>query len=195
MQKLCAAAAVVTVGCVGLIAVREVLEPEPAETWRGIRVEPEVGRDGYVRPIWDVPDTDIHREDGSPACTAYTRTPITYVGVGDGLDREHIVALGEVWDSRPAGFDRATFRRIAEDHDNLTLATASANRSKGDRDAAEWQPDYNGAWMAHSVIDVKQEYDLSIDPAERDWLEQLVGSGPNVIQCDTTTPQQQGRGR
>ena len=167
------------------------VQPKPVTSnrWRGIRVEPEVGRSGYVRPSWNVRDTDIHRQDGSPACTAYTRTPITTVGTGDGLDREHIVALAEAWDSRPSGFSQAMLRRIAEDHDNLTLATASANRSKGARDAAEWRPDYNGAWMAHRVVEVKREYDLSVDPAERNWLERLLGSAPDEITCGggTTT--------
>ncbi len=157
--------------------------PPTEERWRGIRVAPEAGRSGYERPSWEVRDTDIYRQDGSPACTPYTRTPITTVGPGDGLDREHIVALAEAWDSRPPGFQRSTLRRIAEDHDNLTLATASANRSKSDRDTAEWRPEYNGAWMAHRVVEVKREYDLSVDPGERDWLERLLGSGPDEITC------------
>jgi len=167
------------------ISFRVEAPPDPVDDtrWRGIRVAAEVGRSGYVRPSWDVRDTDIHREDGSPACTAYTRTPITAVGTGDGLDREHIVALAEAWDSRPAGFDQAMLRRIAEDHDNLTLATASVNGSKSDPDAAEWRPEYNGAWMANRVVEVKREYDLSVDPAERDWLERLIGSGPDEITC------------
>ncbi len=163
-----------------------VQRPPSTERWRGIRVEPEVGRSGYVRPSWNVRDTDIYRQDGSPDCTAYTQTPITNVGTGDGLDREHIVALAEAWDSRPAGFSQATLRRIAEDHDNLTLATASANRSKGARDAAEWRPDHNGAWMANRVVEVKREYDLSVDPTERDWLERLLGSGPDAITCGSS---------
>ena len=152
--------------------------------WRGIRVAPEAGRTGYERPNWNVRDTEIHQQDGSPACTPYTRTPITDVGPGDGLDREHIVALAEAWDSRPTRFDRSTLRRIAEDHANLTLALARANRSKGARDAAEWQPEYNGAWMAHRVIEVKRKYDLSVDRSERDWLERLLGSGPDRIICN-----------
>ena len=127
------------------------------DRWRGIRVEPEVGRSGYSRPTWNVRDSDIHRQDGAPGCTAYTRTPITTVGPGDGLDREHIVALAEAWDSRPAGLTRSDLGRIAEDHDNLTLAVASANRSKSDRDAAEWQPEHNGAWLAHRVVEVKRK--------------------------------------
>ena len=164
--------------------------------WRGIRVAPEAGRAGYQRPSWNrwnVQDTEIYRQDGSPACTPYTRTPINYVGVGDGLDREHIVALAEAWDSRPdsrsALFRQSTLQRIAEDHDNLTLATASANRSKGDRDAAEWRPGYNGAWMAYRIVEVKRKYNLSVDPAERYWLERLLGSGPDAITCrQTETP-------
>ena len=65
----------------------------------------------------------------------------------------------------------------------MTLATASANRSKSDRDAAEWRPEHNGAWMAHRVVEVKREYDLSVDPEERDWLERLLGSGSDEITC------------
>ena len=47
--------------------------PRTEERWRGIRVAPEAGRSGYQQPSWDVRDTDIYRQDGSPACTPYTR--------------------------------------------------------------------------------------------------------------------------
>lgn len=87
---------------------------QPQTRWRGIRVTAESARAGFERPDWDVRDTEIHRRDGSPPCTPYTRTPIAYVGPGDGLDREHIVALAEAWDSRPAGFDTSTLRAVAE---------------------------------------------------------------------------------
>lgn len=70
----------------------------------------------------------------------------------------------------------------------VTLATASANGSKGDRDAAEWRPQYNGAWMANRVVQVKQRYDLSVNPTERDWLERLLGSGPDEITCNAAPP-------
>ena len=163
-------------------------QAQPPETrWRGIRVAAESARAGYERPDWDVRDTEIHRRDGSPPCTPYTRRPITYAGPGDGLDREHIVALAEAWDSRPAGFDAGTLRAVAEDHANLTLADAGANRSKSAHDAARWRPPYNGAWMAHRVLEVKRRYDLSVDPAERDALETLLASGPDRITCEVAT--------
>ena len=163
-----------------------IVEQEVTDTstlLQGLRVTPESGRDGYQRPSWNVPDTEIHARDGSPACTAYSRMPITDVGPGDGLDREHIVALAEAWDSRPPGFSQSDLQRIANDHDNLTLARASINRSKSDHDAAGWQPKFNGAWMAHRIVEVKRKYDLSIDPAERDWLVRLLESGPDQIVC------------
>lgn len=156
--------------------------------WNGIRVTAESSRTGYERPDWDVRDTEIHRRDGSPPCTPYTRTPIAYVGPGDGLDREHIVALAEAWDSRPRGFTRADLRAVAEDHANLTLADAGTNRTKSAQDAAEWTPRYNRAWMAHRIVEVKQRYDLSVDPAERDVLERLLASGPDRITCTGATP-------
>ena len=160
---------------------------QPQTRWRGIRVTAESARAGFERPDWDVRDTEIHRRDGSPPCTPYTRTPIAYVGLGDGLDREHIVALAEAWDSRPAGFDTSTLRAVAEDHANLTLADAGANRSKSAHDAAQWRPPHNGAWMAHRVVEVKLRYDLSVDPAERDALETLLASGPDRITCEGAT--------
>ena len=42
--------------------------------------------------------------------------------------------------------------------------------------------------MAHRVVEVKRRYDLSVDPADRNWLERLLGSGPERIVCGTTPP-------
>ena len=134
----------------------------------------------------NVRDTEIHRLDGAPGCTPYTRTPIAYVGRGDGLDRKHIVTLAEAWESRPPGFTRADLRAVAEDHANLTLADAGTNRSKSARDAAEWTPRYNGAWMAYRIIEVKRRHELSVDPVERNALERLLAAaGPNHLQRRT----------
>lgn len=158
--------------------------------WRGIRVTAESLRAGYIRPSWNVVDTEIWKQDGSPACTAYTGTAITRVGVGDGLDREHIVALAEAWDSRPKGFVASDLRAIAEDHANLTLAVASVNRSKSDKDAADWKPNpvRNGRWFAERVVEVKRKYDLSVDPAERDRLDDLLRTGSDTIECTPAEP-------
>ena len=171
-----------------LLLASTALAQQPEPRWRGIRVAAESGRAGYERPDWNVRDTEIHQLDGAPPCTPYTRTPIAYVGPGDGLDREHIVALAEAWDSRPPGFGTAELRAVAEDHANLTLAEAAANRGKSAGDAAEWRPRHNGAWMAHRVVEVKRRHGLSVDPAERDALERLLASGPDRITCQGASP-------
>ena len=55
------------------------------------------------------------------------------------------------------------------------------NRSqKGARDAAEWMPTHHGAWFAERVIQVKLEYGLSVDPAERTrWRHYSPAGEPN----------------
>ena len=90
-------------------------------------------------------------------------------------DIEHIVALAEAHDSAIADDRRRTF---AADLDNLTIADPTVNRSqKSAKDAAEWKPTRHGAWFAERVIQVKLEYGLTIDPAERDALKVLLASG------------------
>ena len=75
-------------------------------------------------------------------------------------------------------------RDIASDLENLTIADPTVNRSeKSDRDAAEWMPDRHGAWFAARVIAVKREYELSVDPAERDALEMLLAGSEAELNC------------
>ena len=54
---------------------------------------------------------------------------------------------------------------------------------KGARDAAEWRPTRHGAWFAQRVIQVKREYGLTVDPAERDALEALLAGGGAQLNC------------
>ena len=101
-------------------------------------------------------------------------------------DIEHIVALAETHDSGIADDRR---RDIASDLDNLTIADPTVNRSaKSDREAAEWMPARHGAWFAERVIQVKLEYGLSVDPAERDALEALLAGGEAQLNCVDGTP-------
>ena len=57
------------------------------------------------------------------------------------------------------------------------------NSRKGARDAAEWMPIQHGAWFAERVIQVKLEYGLTVDPAERDALEALIAGGGAQLNC------------
>ena len=171
-----------------------------AVTWRGLKVCDERPRDGYDRDAFGTgyssleddiitalpPTMKTNGKVYTPySCIAFD---ITTSGTA-ATDIEHIVALAETHDSGIADNRR---RDIASDLDNLTIADPTVNRSqKGDRDAAEWMPARHGAWFAERVIQVKMEYGLSVDPAERDALEALLASGGAQLTCvaaDEPTP-------
>lgn len=118
----------------------------------------------------------------------YTCTPFTVESRRRGrlaadTDVDHVVSLREAHDSglRPA--DRV---RFAADGRNHRLATPSANRSKGARDAARWTPRFNAKARARIVLNVKAAYGLSIDPAERAALEAAL-AGPDAP-CPRRSP-------
>jgi hypothetical protein len=97
------------------------------------------------------------------------------------LDVDHMVPLKEAWDSGAYGWDSATRTAFANDlgyAHSLVAVTASSNRSKSDRDPAQWLPSneaflcsYTFRWMA-----VKYRWSLSIDRAEALQLGRLVSS-------------------
>lgn len=90
-------------------------------------------------------------------------------------DIEHIVARSEAHDSGLCAADRATRRQFASDLINLTLASPPVNRSqKSGKDAAEWLPELNHCWFAARVVEVRQQYSLTIDDRERDALESIL---------------------
>ena len=89
-------------------------------------------------------------------------------------EREHIVALAEAHDSGLCTADNETRGRFNRDLDNLTLATATLNRRKGHKDAAEWKPDHNRCWFAGRVLAVKLEYGLTVDLQESTALEAML---------------------
>ena len=64
---------------------------------------------------------------------------------------------------------------------NLLPVDASANRQKGDADAATWLPPnkaYRCAYVARQVT-VKAKYDLWVTPPEQDAMERVLGSCPD----------------
>ena len=170
-----------------------------AETWRGLQVCDE-RTEGRLRPRrfrdWlqhSLEDEIIAALPPTMKANGQVYTPysclafdITAAGTA-ATNIEHIVALAETHDSCIADDRR---RDIASDLDNLTIADPTVNRSeKSDRDAAEWMPARHGAWFAERVIQVKLEYGLSIDSAERDALEELLADGGAQLNCvDVVAP-------
>ena len=171
--------------------------PANAETWSGLKVCPEQPRAGYDRDAFgtgysSLEDDIIAALPPTMKANGQVYTPysciafeITASGTS-ATDIDHIVALAEAHDSGIADDRRRAF---GGDIDNLTIADPTVNRSqKSDRDAAEWQPARHGAWFANRVIQVKREYGLSVDLAERAALEVLLTGGGAQLSCTSAPP-------
>ena len=166
--------------------------PPDAETWRGLKVCAERSRDGYDRDEYGtgynsfeddiIAALPVTMKKNGQVYTPYSCIAFDITANGTAAtDIEHIVALAEAHDS---GIVDDRRRDIASDLDNLTIADPTVNRSeKSDRDAAEWRPERHVAWFAERVIAVKREYELSVDPAERDALETLLAGGGAELNC------------
>lgn len=91
------------------------------------------------------------------------------------IDIDHFVPLGEAWDSGAKKWTAAKRERYANelsDPVHLIAVTRSTNRSKSDRDPAQWMPpradfgcEYVSTWIA-----IKERWKLTVDTAERDAL-------------------------
>lgn len=86
------------------------------------------------------------------------------------LDIDHMVPLAEAWDSGAKRWNASTRKRFANDlHDrrSLVAVTASSNRSKSDRDPAEWMPDRGRCTYVRHWVAVKIRWSLTVDRAEK----------------------------
>jgi hypothetical protein len=97
------------------------------------------------------------------------------------FDIDHMVPLSEAWDSGAWNWNADQRKHFANDLDQpffLIAVTASSNRSKSDRDPAEWMPP-NANYHCEYVriwIEIKRAWDLSVDQAEHDYLAQKLAS-------------------
>jgi uncharacterized protein DUF1524/excalibur calcium-binding domain-containing protein len=106
----------------------------------------------------------------------YTATEIQFRGDAREIDIDHVVALGDAWQK---GAQQWSYRRrvaFANDPLNLLAADASANRSKGDGDAATWLPP-NKAFRCEYVarqIAVKRRYRAWVTAAEKAAMDRVL---------------------
>lgn len=97
------------------------------------------------------------------------------------FDVDHMVPLAEAWDSGASAWSASTRQAFANDlgySGSLIAVSASSNRSKGDRDPAEWLPPNSSFRCTYVLtwIAIKYRWSLSIDPVERGTLQQQVAS-------------------
>lgn len=87
-----------------------------------------------------------------------------------GFDIDHLVPLAEAWDSGARRWNAATRERFANDlrdPRSLVAVTASSNRTKSDRDPAEWMPALGRCTYLRQWVAVKIRWSLTVDHAER----------------------------
>jgi DNA uptake protein ComE-like DNA-binding protein len=102
------------------------------------------------------------------------------------FDIDHLVPLKEAWDSGAHSWDANTRRAFANDLelvDSLIAVSARSNRSKGDRDPADWMPprvEYHCHYIA-SWVKVKIKWQLSVDQTEKNAIRRTASS------CDNST--------
>lgn len=98
---------------------------------------------------------------------------------GGGIDIDHIVAKKNAWNSGGYAWDAEKWEEFVNDKNVLIAVSASENRSKGDKDAADWLVPNNPNFQCRYVIyqiDIKKNYDLSVRQAERDVMSEVLAN-------------------
>jgi len=112
----------------------------------------------------------------------YTATTILFVrGGASEVDVDHLVSLSDAWQKGATPWPYAKRVAFANDPLNLQPTDASANRQKGDGDAATWLPPnkaYRCAYVARQIA-VKKKYGLWVTGAERDAMVRVLRSCPD----------------
>ena len=96
-----------------------------------------------------------------------------------GLDIDHMVPLAEAWRSGAWAWTPAQRMAYANDLDDprtLLAVTAGLNRSKGDKDVAQWLPPKAQCTYISNWIAVKARFDLTVDPVEGDFLRTKIAA-------------------
>ena len=111
----------------------------------------------------------------------YTGERIMYLrGGASEVDIDHVVALGDAWQKGAQQWPSARRVTFANDPLNLLAVSASANRAKGDGDAATWLPpnkSFRCDYVARQIA-VKQRYGAWVTQAEHDALARVLTSCP-----------------
>uniref|UniRef100_A0AAU3GJU2 HNH endonuclease family protein n=1 Tax=Streptomyces sp. NBC_01401 TaxID=2903854 RepID=A0AAU3GJU2_9ACTN len=127
---------------------------------------------------------------GGSWTSPYDGVTVTEAG---GLDVDHMVPLAEVHDSGGFAWDAARREAYANDQGSeLTLiaVTAKSNRSKSDKDPAQWLPpaeDYRCQYAADWTA-TKLRWGLAADEAEREALLTLAEDCPTTTVDYETVP-------
>jgi Protein of unknown function (DUF1524) len=121
----------------------------------------------------------------------YTGQTVSFVrGDGSSVDIDHVVALGDAWQTGALTWDESRRTALANDPLNLLAVDYSTNRQKGDADAATWLPpatSYRCAYVARQVA-VKATYGLWVTRAEHDAIAGVLAGCPGQSVPSSSAP-------
>jgi hypothetical protein len=96
------------------------------------------------------------------------------------LDIDHMVPLANAWRTGARQWTPDQREQFANDltRPQLLAVSLSANRSKGDKDPAEWKPTRQAYWCAYAQrwIAVKSYWHLQVRTAEKSALTQMLNT-------------------
>jgi len=121
----------------------------------------------------------------------YTAQIIMFVRGGDSeVDIDHVVSLSDAWQTGAFAWPSRKRLAFANDPLNLVAVDASANRQKGDSNAASWLPPSKASRCAYIARQVaaKARYQLWVIPAERDAMRSILLTCPTVAARVGTAP-------
>ena len=109
------------------------------------------------------------------------------------MDIDDLVPLKEAHQSGAYAWDQAKRKAFAnelKDSEHLIAVAASANRSKGAKDPAEWLPPNKSFWKSYAQawVNIKIRWNLKADAAELSRLKALLGADAELPQ---TAPEHQ----
>lgn len=114
----------------------------------------------------------------------YTSTVIVFtrgVGTSEAVQIDHVVALGDAWQTGAQQQSLAVRTDFANDPLNLLAVSGPANDQKGDADAASWLPankSFRCSYVAIQVA-VKIRYHLWVTRAEHDAIARVLSTCPS----------------
>lgn len=137
----------------------------------------------------DILRRDLVRKRILPDCTVargilkdpYTRQTIMHVAGRSAIDIDHVVSLSDAWQKGAFRWTRTMRTIFANDPLNLLAVDNSANRQKGDGDAASWLPpntSYRCLFVARQVA-VKARYRLWVTAAEKSAIARVLTTCPS----------------
>lgn len=111
--------------------------------------------------------------DGCEVIGGVWRGPYTgrrFTDPGD-LHIDHVVPLKEAHVSGARAWPSPKRREFANAPDNLLAVEAGANMSKGSRGPSKWLPDTGECSYLERWVEVKRDWGLDMDPAEREAVQ------------------------